>query len=464
MTDVEQAFERTIPGNTAPPGPGQPRLLRDPSFWAMTCTQFLGAFNDNMFKQVILLICVDYATAAAARGRGEFTNFQGVAQGLFALAFVLFSGFAGYLSDRYSKRRIVVLCKVAEIGIMLLAVLALKSHAIVAALAVLFLMGTHSAFFGPAKYGILPEILRGRDLPLANGIFLMTTFLAVIFGTATAGVLKGLLGDRFWTVGASFMGIAALGMLTSLGVRKTPASHAGLPFSLGSLAVNQETSRAILRDRPLLAALALSCVFWFIAGMVPMAVNHYGKRQLYQAFELRDQDQLTSLLVACMGIGIAGGCGLAGKLSGRRVNFGLVTSGAWGIIASLLVLSLLGRLSLEIPRPETVDAQLPGWVSVDVQQWGARIALTALGGFAGMFAVPLQVFLQSRPAPDQKGRVIGAMNLLNWIAILLSAGFYELCSAVLSRLSLAGTWTFAITAALMLPVALLYHPPDAELK
>src|SRR5215831_2130960 len=124
-------------------------LFRDRSFWGMTATQFFGAFNDNLFKQLMLLLAIPVG-AAAARKADE----QGLATMLFSLPFVLFSGFAGYLSDRYSKRTMIVACKVAEIGIMLLGMIGFLAYGTTGyrgLLAVLFLMGTHSAFFGPGK-------------------------------------------------------------------------------------------------------------------------------------------------------------------------------------------------------------------------------------------------------------------------------------------------------------------------
>src|SRR5580765_982044 len=169
-------------------------LFQDRSLWGMTATQFFGAFNDNLFKQLMLLLAIPVG-AAAARKADE----QGLATMLFSLPFVLFSGFAGYLSDRYSKRTMIVLCKLAEIGIMLLGMagfLAYGATGYRGLLVVLFLMGTHSAFFGPGKYGILPELFREADLPRANGVILMTTFLAIIFGTASAGLLGDLLYDQ----------------------------------------------------------------------------------------------------------------------------------------------------------------------------------------------------------------------------------------------------------------------------
>src|SRR5262245_24291793 len=165
-----------------------PRLYRDVSVWAMTTCQFLGAFNDSVFKQIMLLLCVQ-ATLFAGEGPSDY---QWLAQAVFAVPFVLFSGSAGFLADRISKRAVIVSCKVAEVFITLAAMAAFwsaTSGALWALLAVLCFMGTHSAVFGPAKYGILPEMVRARDLPAFNGLIQMTTFLALILGTATAGFL-----------------------------------------------------------------------------------------------------------------------------------------------------------------------------------------------------------------------------------------------------------------------------------
>src|SRR6478735_7197584 len=197
----------------APLTPQSP-LFGDPSFYGMTATQFLGAFNDNLFKQLMLLLAIPVGAAAATKA-----DEQGFATMVFSLPFILFSGYAGYLSDRFSKRTVIVLAKLAEIGIMLLGVAAFLSYDLAGyrgLLVVLFLMGTHSAFFGPGKYGILPELFRDADLPRANGVILMTTFLAIIFGTASAGMLQGLLYDaagervpeRLWIGSLVCIGIA----------------------------------------------------------------------------------------------------------------------------------------------------------------------------------------------------------------------------------------------------------------
>ena len=222
----------------------QPTLYRDPSFWGMTVTQFLGAFNDNLFKQLMLLLSLKVATE----------DRQPIAMAIFAAPFLLLSGIAGFLSERHSKRTIIVLCKVAEIVVMLLGMAAFLRFEIwgfPGLLCVLLLMGTQSAFFGPSKYGILPEILRERDLPRANGLILMTTFLAIIFGTAAAGFLSDMaiqdgraladVAHRFLTASAICVTIAVVGTLTSLWIRSVPATLPGLRLELSAIAVPAAT-------------------------------------------------------------------------------------------------------------------------------------------------------------------------------------------------------------------------------
>ena len=424
MIELPQTDRSELPGS----------LWRDTSFWGMTATQFLGAFNDNLYKQAALLVCTDMALKAQSK-----VDLQDLAMALFALPFVMFSGFAGYLSDRTSKRRIVVLCKVAEIGIVALGATALLSHQFYFVLAVLFLMGTHSAFFGPSKYGILPEIVREKNLPQANGIFLMTTFLAIILGVGAAGYVKKPIWDHGdWGYSAAFLGVAMMGVLTSLLVRKTAAAHRGLPFQWSSLAISGETVAVMRRDKPLLVALVMYSLFWLIAGVVHPSINAFGKLQL------RLGDEKTSLMLASLSLGIALGCALAGYLSQEKVNFRLVTWGAWGICLALVLVALTGSL----PLPAGVAYALVSFF------------LFVAGAAVGLFSVPLQVFLQGRPPADQKGRVIGAMNLLNWVGIFLAAGAYGLLTRVINLLDV-GQWAlFAFTAAMMLPVALFYRPRE----
>lgn len=407
-------------------------LSRNLSFLGMTVAQFLGAFNDNLFKQVVLLICVDLRKA-------EGSDYQGVAQFLFALPFILFSGFAGFLSDRYSKRRIVFLCKLAEIAIMVVGTLAVGLGSLPAALGIVFLMGTHSAFFGPSKFGILPELVPATLLPRANGIFLMTTFLGIILGMGMAGLVKSTMTISPWLAGPYFVGFAIIGTLAAWSVRPTPANRPGMPFELGSLFVSRETRTVLFSDRALLVALGVSSLFWFCGGVVQPSVNAYGKLDLYHTLPIDKADVRTSLLAACLAVGIAMGCPLAGIVCRGKADFRVTITGAWGIFSGLVILALVGA-------------------SQSASESLVRGLLLFVGASTGLFTVPLQVFLQSRPPADQRGRVLGAMNLVQWMAIAAAAGFYAVGDTIRNWCGWPIASLFAMTAIVILPVAIAWRP------
>ena len=412
-----------------------PPLMRDRSFWGMTATQFLGAFNDNIFKQLMLLLAIPVGVTART-----LDDEQGLATQIFSLPFILFSGYAGYLSDRFSKRRIIVLAKMAEILIMLLGLVAFFSYdksGHNALLVVLFLMGTQSAFFGPGKYGILPEMLREEDLPRANGIILMTTFLAIIFGTASAGMLGDLPVSRLWLGSLVCVAIAGVGTCTSLLIRPLPPAQPSLPFTWDTVFVPRDIRRLLRADWPLLQALLASCLFWMVSGLAIQAVNSLGLVQLGL------NKTQTSIMTAIIGLGIAIGAVMAGKLCHGRADFRVVRGGAWGLVAALLLLSI----------------SLPGGKHLLGFQ-GSIPALAFLGISAGFFAIPVQVFLQTRAPAGLKGRMIATMNIANFFAIWFAGVLYERFDSMLNALHWPRSTTFAFMAALTLPVALFYRPKD----
>jgi acyl-[acyl-carrier-protein]-phospholipid O-acyltransferase/long-chain-fatty-acid--[acyl-carrier-protein] ligase len=420
--------------NTLPP------LARDPSFWGMATTQFLGAFNDNLFKQLILLLATPTAVELAA---GKGSDSQGLAMVVFSVPFLLFSGIAGYLSDRISKRWVVVGAKCAEVLIMLLGFCGFWWYDSVhfsGMMVVLFLMGTHSAFFGPAKFGILPEMIRQADLPRANGIFLMLTFMAIIFGMAAAGYLLTYSGGRIWLGSLVCIGIAMIGVITSLAVRRVPAAQPSLEMRLSSWGVPAEIVALLRRDRQLLLAIVVVSMFWMVAGIVASTVNALGKTQLGLP------DKQTSLLTTSISVGIAAGCVLGGYLSRDRVNSRVVTVGAIGLIVTLIAMAL----------PGGPNHHLFGY-------YGSFPVLILMGMFTGMFVVPVQVIIQSRPPRAEKGRMIATMNQCTWVGIILGSLIYAACIFVLDKTGWPRSTIFAVTAVLMLPVALFYRPNDEPL-
>lgn len=419
-----------------------PGLFADRAFWGMTTTQFLGAFNDNLYKQLMLLLAVGVALGAAGEAGAGGEDVQGWATFVFSLPFVLFSGFAGYLSDRYSKTPIIVLCKVAEIVVMLLGLAAFyfyDTFGMAGTWVVLFLMGTQSSFFGPPKYGVLPELFRLADLPRANGLILMTTFLAIIFGTVFAGGLKDMLagpeGDpsSLWLGLLVCVGIAIAGTLTSLLVRKSAPAEPHLSLTTDCWTISHDMRALLKRDRALLAALLVSSVFWLVSGIAVPTVNRLG-------LGLLEVDATsTSLLTASIGFGIMGGALVASWLCRRGLGDQCVSIGLWGILGSLLSLGLW-----------TGQGHLLGF-------YGSIIALITMGIFAAIFAIPIQVFLQSRPPGDLKGRMIATMNQANFVGILISGPIYQLFEAIAGALGWPICSVFLMMALLVLPLASLYR-------
>src|SRR5262249_29269357 len=183
-----------------------------PFLWS----QFLGAFNDNLFKIVISLVAVH---AAAHAGSGRELSLVGA---VFILPFLLFSGYAGQLADVHSKRQVLIVTKSLEIGTTALGLLAFAAGRLELTYAVLFLLAVQATFFSPAKYGILPEILPDRDLSRANGVLEMSTFVAIVAGTALGGYLFEAWRGHLWLIGVLVVGVAVAGTAASFGLPPVP--------------------------------------------------------------------------------------------------------------------------------------------------------------------------------------------------------------------------------------------------
>ena len=470
-------------------------ILTDRSFWGLAVTQFLGAFNDNLYKQLMLLMAIP------AIGADISEDTQGWATTLFSLPFVLFSSFAGYLSDKYSKSVIIVLCKFAEIVITLLAVTAFLSYASLedwGTWTVLFMMGLHSTMFGPAKYGILPELFRKDELPRANGLILMSTFLAIILGVVTAGILKDLLvvkdeaGNpdfgRLWIGSIVCTVIAIVGTCTSFLIRKTSAAQPTAVMSLGDFGVSKSIRSLLWNDRPLLASIIVSSMFYVIAGVVMPTVNVLGKNQL--KIEL---DTHTSLLTGGLAIGIIIGSVLANVdlkdlkrlRSGTQVLLGTIgllltlvlyyytnlqTVGlAIGLIIGAVFVNiilrklrtgshvLLGTIGMFLTLV-LLGFWKPGGAHL-LGYWGALIGLITTGMFAAVFIVPIQVFMQSRPPAETKGRMIGTMNFANFVGILIAGPLYQLFLVIATSIGWPVSSIFWMLAVLLIPIAIRFRLP-----
>src|SRR5712692_7351402 len=204
---------------------GFTELLGNTGFQSFLWTQFLGAFNDNTYKIIVSMRAVH---VAAATGSGS--EYLSLAGAVFVLPFLLFSGYSGHLADAVRKRTVLISVKVFEIAVMLLALAAFFSTRVELMLLVLFLMALHSTIFSPAKYGIVPEMLPDRELSRANALLEMSTFVAIVMGTAIGSSLFSAWKDQPWKMGLVTLAVAMAGLLTSVRIPRVPASGAAAPF------------------------------------------------------------------------------------------------------------------------------------------------------------------------------------------------------------------------------------------
>ena len=397
--------------------------LKQPGFFAFFWTQFLGAFNDNFLKIVVSFVALDLAVHGGP-GYVEIIAF------LFILPSALFSGYAGHMADMYSKRTILVGVKIFEIAIMLLAIATFFTGHLNSMLALVFLMGLHAAFFSPAKYGILPEMLPDKDLSRGNGLLEMSTFMAIILGTSVGSALFSLWKHNLPLIGLLMLAIAILGALTSLRIARVPPSGAAKLLRLNPFGEIVDGLRRLRRDKPLWLTVIGISYFWFLGALVQINMLFFGK-ELLQLDEFH-----IGLLGTFLAIGIGVGSLAAGRLSGDHIELGLVPLG------SVAMGVFLGLVALSSPSYTYTAA-----------------ALVGLGFSAGLFAVPLNAYLQQKAGREEKGQLIATNNFMNTIGILLAAAIHWLLK---TPAQLTPDTIIMLTGLLTLggTITILYFLPD----
>ena len=430
----EGASDSEDAATTGPAAPPHPRIPDHPHpLRGLLVSQFFGAFNDNAWKIVVALLAMRSITAEAGS-----PLFEAASQTQTTLAFValtlplmIVSLPAGLIADRVSKRTVIISMKFVEVMLMGTAAAALFAypHGRALPLMVLGLMGAQSALFSPAKFGILPELLPHRRLSRGNGLLQMWTMLAIIGGTAAAGFLLDSVGERTWLVGAFLIGFALLGLMAAFAVPRVPAarSHGGLTDTL------QGAWSAIQADRVLKLAVLGSIYLWAIASLLGQDILVYGKSTLGLS------DTFSGLPLAVLGAGIGIGSILAGRLSGEKVEYGLIPMGAVGMAVTTLLLGGLG----------------PGLA-------GAMILMVLLGVSGGFVLVPIHSLIQWRAPADRRGAVIAAANLLVYAGILVGSLSAESFSRI--GLSPRGILVAAAVAVAIGTIWALRLLPDAFLR
>lgn len=379
------------------------RLLSERRFLPFFLTQFAGAFNDNLFKNALLLIVTYSAAGLLGMPLDVITNLAAM---LFILPFFLFSGIAGQVADRYEKAAVIRWIKLAEVVIMGLAALGLWHGWHEVLLLLLFLTGTQSAFFGPVKYAILPQVLKDKELVGGNALVETGTFVAILLGTLVAGVMmKWPQAQQLVAVAVALLAVA--GLISALLIPKAPAAAPDLKISLHPL---RETWKlmAIARENHnvFLSILAISW-FWFLGAAYLTQFPSFAKS------DLMGDETVVTLLLAIFTIGVAAGSIACERLSGHRIELGIVPIGSLG-------LSLFG-LDLYLNMPEQPIPSDWWMILTDAYYRQVAIDLLAIGIFGGLFIVPLYAFVQRETAPDKRARVIAALNVFNALFMVASA-------------------------------------------
>jgi acyl-[acyl-carrier-protein]-phospholipid O-acyltransferase/long-chain-fatty-acid--[acyl-carrier-protein] ligase len=397
-------------------------------FGWLNATQFLGALNDNVFKLLVVFYLV------GKEGPDRAAAVTATAGAVFVVPFLIFSAWAGMVADRFSKRDIVRWAKAAEVMIMAAGCVALATGGEWMLWAVLFMTGVHSAFFAPAKYGIVPELVEREQLSRANGLLEALTYLAIVFGTALGPGLVWLTGERYVLMGATCVGIALAGLATSMGIGRTPAAGNRQKASIFFLRDIWRTIWGIRADKDLLLAVVAGAYFLLVGGYIYSNLIPYGMKHL----ELTKEQSGYLFVVAAVGIGL--GSLAAGKLSGRNVEFGIVPMGAMGMTAASLGLGLAGG-----------------------GLYGTLAWVVLMGASAGLFIVPLNAFIQLRSPAQKRGEVLAASGFLGWLGVLISSGLIAFFNGVLG-LSAEGMFTALGLMTAALTVWAVWTLPDFMMR
>ena len=408
-------------------------LLRARRFLPLFTTQFLGAFNDSLFKQAVVLFVTYQLYSNPAK---EF-QFSAIAQGLFILPFFLFSALSGQLADDHDKARLIRIIKFAEIGIMLIGGAGIMLASIPLMLAAVGLMGVHSTFFGPIKYAILPQHLHKDEVLGGTGLVEAGTYIAILLGT----ILAGILSPHPPIAAAATIGIAVLGLMAGRQVPPAPPAADRIPMNWHIIRASIHLVSATLHIPRLFLAICSISFFWTIGAVLiiifpPLVKNVLGANE-----------QVASLFIAIFSIGIAIGSVLINRLLKSQVSARYAPG---SVIAMGVFVLMLHFISLAWGKHGPELTTLGNFVFHPM----AGLMIVCLLGVAvtgGMFVVPLYAFLTTTVPKTETARTVAANNIVNSGAMVIGS----LLAFALSSVGVGPTAQLLLVAAMCLVSAWL---------
>ncbi len=385
---------------------GQFGLLKTRRFAPLFGTQFLGAFNDNLYKNALIVLLTFQSAQWTTLAPELLAN---LAAGIFILPFFLFSATAGQLADKYDKALIARLTKLLEVAIMAVAAAGFWLHSLPVLMTALFLLGLQAALFGPVKFAILPQHLHPDELVGGNALIEAGTFVAILVGTLAGGLLAGAVAQPMWIAVGGLL-VAVLGYLTSRDIPPAPAPDPGLKINLNPITETWNNINFARSNRTVFLSILGISWFWLYGALFLAQFPAYTKNVLGGG------EATVTMLLAIFTVGIGLGSLLCERMSGKHVEIGLVPFGSIG-------LTLFG-IDLYFASPVGLVGngthELLALLSIPAI-WRVLFDLMMLGVFGGFFIVPLYALVQIRSAPEQRARIIAANNILNALFMVVGA-------------------------------------------
>lgn len=417
-----------VPSTESPSAGTGARSLLAGSFLGLLVTQFLGAANDNILRWLVIGLAKQFVSA-------ENVNWI-LAEGsvMFVLPYVLLAAPAGYLADRFSKQKVIVICKAAEVVIMALAVGAIYLQSVPLMMATVGSIGAQAALFGPSKLGSIPEMLHESKISSANGVLEMVTVLAVTVGIAVGNMLTVAVGERgqgdLWIAAAVLVGVALAGFVASLWIARLPIANPRRTFPWDAARQTWRDVRTLTSDKAMFRVVLGIVFFWSLAMLAQLNIDSF-------AFQggAENQLQVIPFLMALV-VGLGLGSVLSGIWSGGRVELGILPLGAGGLAFSAIMLF-------------TVEGELydpsKHWT---ISYVAAIVLLFLLGIFAGLFNVPLAAYMQRYSPTENRGSILAAVNFLTFSGMLVASLLFGMSG----KIGLTAREIFLICGMVTLPV------------
>ena len=383
------------------------QLLRERRFAPFFWTQFLGAGNDNVYKNALVIFVAFQAATLTSLSANDLVN---IAAAAFIAPFVLLSATAGQVADKFEKSGLIRIIKLFEIGIMVLGAIGFYRRDLTLLFSALALMGVHSTVFGPVKYAILPQHLRTDELIGGNGLVEMGTFVAILLGEIVGGLVIAIKPNGPLVAGATTIVIAVAGYVASRGIPQTPAVAPDLKINWNPFTETARNLRFAYGNRVVWLSMLGISWFWFYGA------TYLTQFATYTKSVLGGDEHVATLLLAIFSVGIGLGSLLCERLSGHKVEVGLVPFGSIGLTAFAIDLYFASR-GLAPHGPSGAEAFLS-----EPANWRIVADLVLLGMFGGFYIVPLYALIQERSEATHRSRIIAANNILNALFMVASAG------------------------------------------